>query len=795
MLTNQLKAALRNMLRYKGYTLINIAGLSVGVAVCLLIFLWVKDELSYDRFHANADRTYRALWEARFGDNEWKIALVPVPLRTALKSEFPEVDEVTRFYSGGYTLKKGEEVVREQHFLFVDEHFFDVFSADWIAGDPKTALAAPDGIVLTENTAQRYFGDETPMGKTILRNDGKPFQVTGVVRDYPAQSHLHFDFLASLRLISVIEQRKEQWGSAACYTYFTIRPDANAGALQEKLSAYVDKNVAGEEFHQGNNYTSFPFQALTDIHLKSNVDEELAPNGNLAYVYIFGIVALIILVLACINFVNLTTARSMTRSREVGIRKVLGSQRRQLIGQFFGEAFVYVLLATVLAVALTAAVLPAFNQFSGKALSLGFLNSPFVLLLLTGLLAVTTLLSGAFPAYLLSGFSPLSVIKGRPGGRENGNWLRQTLVVAQFCISTGLIIGTLIVHNQLSYLQSFNLGFDKEQVLVLNQATALGNNYGPFMEQLEKLPVIERVSTAQFMPGDGFDSTIFLPEQPANYKETSLNYSFIDPGFSETLKLELTEGRNFTSGMSTDSSACLINETAARKLGWEEPLGKQISYGGQSPYTVIGVVKDFNFRSLHEEIEPIVLMMSPWKLSNMAVRVRAGETATAVAAIQSLWKEMAPNGAFEYQFLDQQYDAQYRAEQRMGQVFTVFSGLAVFIACLGLFGLAAFMAEQRRKEVGIRKVLGASVAGIVSLLSRDFLRLVLLGLLLAAPAAWYLMNNWLKDFAYHTPMDLGSIWWIFAVTGLAAVLIAGATVSFQSIRAAVANPVDSLREE
>ncbi|HMQ63611.1 MAG TPA: FtsX-like permease family protein, partial [Flavilitoribacter sp.] len=554
-------------------------------------------------------------------------------------------------------------------------------------------------------------------------------------------------------------------------------------------------NVAGEDFHQGNNYTSFPFQALTDIHLKSNVDEELAPNGNLAYVYIFGIVALIILVLACINFVNLTTARSMTRSREVGIRKVLGSQRRQLIGQFFGEAFVYVLLATVLAVALTAAVLPAFNQFSGKALSLGFLNSPFVLLLLTGLLAVTTLLSGAFPAYLLSGFSPLSVIKGRPGGRENGNWLRQTLVVAQFCISTGLIIGTLIVHNQLSYLQSFNLGFDKEQVLVLNQATALGNNYGPFMEQLEKLPVIERVSTAQFMPGDGFDSTIFLPEQPANYKETSLNYSFIDPGFSETLKLELTEGRNFTSGMSTDSSACLINETAARKLGWEEPLGKQISYGGQSPYTVIGVVKDFNFRSLHEEIEPIVLMMSPWKLSNMAVRVRAGETATAVAAIQSLWKEMAPNGAFEYQFLDQQYDAQYRAEQRMGQVFTVFSGLAVFIACLGLFGLAAFMAEQRRKEVGIRKVLGASVAGIVSLLSRDFLRLVLLGLLLAAPAAWYLMNNWLKDFAYHTPMDLGSIWWIFAVTGLAAVLIAGATVSFQSIRAAVANPVDSLREE
>ncbi|MCB0608894.1 MAG: ABC transporter permease [Lewinella sp.] len=795
MLTNQLKAALRNMLRYKGYTLINVAGLSVGIAVCLLIFLWVKDELIYDRFHANADRTYRAVWEARFGDNEWKITLVPVPLATALKREFPEVDEVTRFYAGGYTLKNGEEIVREQHFLFVDEHFFDVFSADWLAGDPKTALSAPDAVVLTETTAKRYFQGEDPMGKTILRNDGKPFQVTGIIRDYPRQSHLQFDFLASLRLIPMIEQRKDQWGSAACYTYFTIRPDADADALQEKLSAYVDKNVAGEEFHRGNNYTSFPFQALTDIHLRSNADGELSPNGNLSYVYIFGVVALIILILACINFVNLTTARSMTRSREVGIRKVLGSQRRQLIGQFFGEAFVYVLLAAVLAVALTALVLPAFNQFSGKALNLGFLSSPFVLVLLTGLLVVTTLLSGAFPAYLLSGFSPLSVIKGRPGSREGGNWLRQSLVVAQFCISTGLIIGTLIVHNQLSYLQSFNLGFDKEQVLVLNRATALGNNYGPFMEQLKKLPVVERVSTAQYMPGEGFDSTIFLPEQPANYKETSLNYSFIDPGFAETLKLELAEGRNFTSGMSTDSSACLLNETAARKLGWEEPVGKQISYGGQAPYTVVGVVKDFNFRSLHEEIEPIVLMMSPWKLSNMAIRVQAGETASAVAAIQALWKEMAPDAAFEYQFLDQQYDAQYRAEQRMGQVFTVFSALAVFIACLGLFGLAAFMAEQRRKEVGIRKVLGASVAGIVSLLSRDFLKLVLFGLLLAAPAAWYLMNNWLKDFAYHTPMDLGSIWWIFAVTAFAAVLIAGATVSFQSIRAAVANPVDSLREE
>lgn len=795
MFTNQLKAALRNMLKHRGYTFINIAGLSVGIAVCLLIFLWVRDELTYDRFHTHADRIHRALWEARFGDNEWKIALVPVPLAGALKSEFPEVEETTRFVAAGFTLKKGEEFVREQNFLFVDEHFFKVFSGEWISGDPKTALQSPDAIVMTQKSARRYFGEEDPVGKTLLRNDNQPFRVTGVVRDYPRQSHMQFEFLASIQNIPNVEQRKDHWGSATCYTYFLLRPGANADELQAKLQAYVDKNVSDEAFSEGNNYSSFPFQALTDIHLKSNVDAELTPNGNSVYVYIFSVVALIILALACINFVNLTTARSLTRAREVGIRKVLGSQRRQLIRQFFGEAALYVVLAAGLSLALTRLVLPFFNQFSGKELTLDFFSSPFLPALTGGLILVTTLLSGAFPAYVLSGFSPLSVIKGQMGGRQGGNWLRKTLVVAQFCISTGLIIGTLIVQSQLRYLQNVNLGFNKEQVLVLKRATSLGNNYGPFLEQMKKLPAVERISTAQFLPGDGFDSTVFEPEQPANFKATSLNYSFVDPGFVETVQLELADGRNFASGMTTDSSACLINETAARRLGWDNPIGRQLNFGGQSPFTVVGVVKDFNFRSLHQEIEPIVLMMSPWKLQNIAVRVHAGDMAANVAAIQTLWKELAPGAAFEYTFLDQHYDEQYKAEQRMGQVFSVFSVLAILIACLGLFGLAAFMAEQRRKEIGIRKVLGATVSGVVTLLSKDFLKLVLIALILVSPLAWYLMNNWLTRFAYHIPMDFASIWWVFAVAGLAAILIAGLTVSFQSIRAAVSNPVDSLRSE
>ncbi|MCO6488736.1 MAG: ABC transporter permease [Phaeodactylibacter sp.] len=788
---NYLKTALRDISRNKLYSTINILGLAIGLAVCFLIFVWVRDELRYDRFHANADRIYRVLWEARYGENEWKIPLGPVPVAGALEREFPEVEKTAQLYKGGFTVKQGREFVREPNVLFVDKGFFDVFSLEFVDGSPEGALEQPDAILVTEEAAARYFGERSPVGHHLEGNDGALYQVSGVVKAFPRQSHLQFDFLAPLKSLPHIEQRAGQWGSAAVYNYFLLRRDANPEAIQKKWQAYIEENVAGETFRQGNNFTRFPFQALTDIHLRSHLEYELSPNGNISYVYIFSVVAVFILLLACINFINLATARSLERSREVGVRKVLGSGRGQLFWQFFGEAFLYVALAVGLSLVLVWAALPWFNQLTGKELMLNFLQSPFLWLLLAGLMVLAALLSGALPALLMASFQPVKALKGQLVESVGRGWLRKGLVVSQFCISTVLIVGALAVSNQLSFLQSRRLGFDKEQVIVLNRAQALGKQYGAFFGQLQGLPGVESASAAQFLPGKEFDSTVFEPEQPSNYKETSLSYAFIDPHFVETLQLELAAGRNFTAEMATDSTAALINEAAARKLGWDEPLGKKISMGRQRPFQVVGVVKDFHFRSLHHEIEPIVLMMTPWNLPYIAVRLQPGDVEAHLQSIRAAWREFAPDTPFDYSFLSEDYAQLYDSERRMGQVFAVFSALAVFIACLGLFGLAAFMAVRRTREIGIRKVLGASVLGIVGLLSRDFLRLVLVALLVAVPIAWYGMNKWLQGFAYRAELE----WWVFALAGGIAVAMAFLTVAYQSFKAAMGNPVEALKVE
>ncbi len=437
MFPNYLKVAARNMLKHKGYTFINVAGLTMGMTICFLIFLWVRDEISYDRFHAKADRIYRALWEARFGDNEWKIPQVGVPLAEALEKEFPEVERAVRLFQGGFTLRHGEEYVREQNAVFADESFFEVFTVSFISGNPETALRDPESVVLTAEAAQRYFPQQNPLGQTLTRNDGRLMRVTGVVKNFPPQSHFHFDFLAPIQALPRFEQRKTQWGSASVYTYVTLRAGESAAALQTKLQAYVDKNVSGEEFRRAGNYNRYTFQPLLDIHLRSNLQYELAANGSLAYVYLFSVIAGFILILACINFVNLATARSMQRAREVGIRKVLGSQRSQLIRQFLAESLVYVALAMVLAVTLAELALPAFNQFSGKQLAIDFWSSPFAAATLASLALAVTALAGMYPAFFLSSFWPVEVLKGRVvryAGRET---LRKGLVIVQFCINFG----------------------------------------------------------------------------------------------------------------------------------------------------------------------------------------------------------------------------------------------------------------------------------------------------------------------------------------------------------------------
>lgn len=770
------------MVKYKGYALINIAGLTMGLAICFILFLWVKDELSYDRFHAHADRIYRAQWEARYGDNEWKTPMVPVPLAETLKREFPEVEEVTQIYPGNMSLKLGEDFVRESKFLFVDEGFFDVFTITTLAGEAKSVATDVNAVLLTEASAERYFGTtENVIGKEVMRNDGKTFQVKGIVKAFPVQSHLKFDFLASLKHITRLEQRKTEWGSASCFTYFLLKDLGNVAELDKKFQAYVEKNVVDDDFKVGNNFTRFPFEIISDIHLKP----------NLSYIWMFGLIAFIILLLASVNFINLATARSITRAKEIGLRKVMGSQRGQLIRQFFGEAFIYVFLSLVLAIILAWEILPYFNDIADKSLAIQFLQTPFVWLLALGLVFFTTVMTGVFPALVLSSFVPLQVLKGSISKSKKGNRFRQGLVILQFSISVALIIGTMIINNQLQFLQNFQLGFDKEQVLVLRKATGLGNNFYPFMERLRTLPGVEQVSAAQYLPGDEYDSTIFVPEQPANINATSLTYAHVDEYFVDVLKLKVLEGRNFDLSITTDSTAYLINETAAKRMGWEDPIDKKISYGGSVEGRVIGVVEDFNFSSLHDEVDPIILRMNAWKPSNLAIRLRSGNLQDQIAGIQAIWKEMATNVPFEFNFLDEEIQEMYVREERMSSIFSVFAALAIFIACIGLLGLSAFLITQRTKEIGIRKVLGASVSSIVQLLSAEFLRLVVLALFLAFPIAWYFMQNWLKNFAYQVDIS----WTVFMLAGIVAMGIAVFTVSFLSIRAALANPVESLRNE
>ncbi|MBX2875152.1 MAG: ABC transporter permease [Saprospiraceae bacterium] len=782
MFQHYLKVALRNMFKYKGYTLINLAGLTMGLAICFVLFLWINDERSYDRFHENADRIYRSSWEARFGDNEWKTPMVPVPLAETLEREFPEVQAATQLYPGNMSLQVGADYVREKGFLFVDEDFYDVFTIEVVEGEAKIQLPDLASIVVTTATAERYFGtSEGVVGKEIRRNDGNTFVVQGVVKPFPEQSHLNFDFLASLKHLKNLERRKTQWGSASCYTYFLVNEKADVLDLDKKLSAYIDENVVDDDFKVGNNYTSFPFEAITDIHLKP----------NLSYLWIFGIIAFFILILACVNFINLATARAITRAREIGLRKVMGSKRGQLVTQFFGEAFVFVIIAVVLAVLVADLFLPQFNLLADKSLSLDVLNTPFVWMLLASLVVFTTFVTGVFPATILSSFVPVKVLKGEISKSRSGSRFRKGLVLMQFSVSAALIIGTLIVRNQLQFLQDHDLGFDQEQVLTLRKARGLGNNFYPFLSQVRNLPGVQQASAAQYLPGDGYDSTIFTPEQPANFKETSLTYSHVDEHFVDLLNLDIIAGRNFDLEIKTDSMAYLINETAAKRLGWEDPVGRKLSYGGSQEGQIIGLVKDFNFSSLHEEVSPIILRMNNWKPSNIALRLEAGSMQEKLATIQGLWKEMAPNVPFEFDFMDDQIDAMYEREQRMSSIFSLFAGLAIFIACMGLLGLSSFMITQRTKEIGIRKVLGASVSSIVQLLSKDFLQLVVYSLLIAIPLAWYFMSNWLTDFAYRVTIH----WSVFVLAGLAALGVAVLTISVQSVRAAVANPVDAIRSE
>lgn len=808
MIKNCLKTAFRNLLKNKGFTAINVLGLALGLATCLLIVFYVFDELSYDRFNINADRIYRVNNDIKFGGNENSYAVSPAPMAAAFLNDLPEVEQTVRFRDrGGMQVKKGSERIMEPRMIFADPAIFSVFTFPMIAGDPAAALKNPRSVVINETTAKKYFNTTNAVGKMLTFNDSLLYKVTGVIKDIPKQSHFHFDFFLSME--SLPESKENSWVSNNFVTYIMLKRGASPHDLEAKFPALIRRYVGPQlqaimhlsmdALEKGGNYFKFSLIPLKDIHLHSNRVAELGANGNIQYVYIFSAIAIFILLIACVNFMNLSTARSSNRAREVGVRKVLGSPRNYLIAQFLTESILVTLLGAVIAVLLAGAMLPLFNQMSGKELAvtpqiLAWLIPAIVLIII-----IVGCLAGSYPALFLSGFQPIQVLKGKLSAGFKGGWLRSFLVVFQFSISIFLIIGTLVIYNQLKYIQNKDLGFKRDQVLVVRNVYNIGKQTKVFQQEVSKLPNVVNSTLTGFLPtaGQGNSTTFFRDHSLDSKTALSTQVWPVDNNYIPTLGMTLIAGRNFSKSMSTDSSAVIINETAAKKLGFADPLNKILYYPTDSygkvikPVHVIGVVKDFNFNSLRYNVTPVVLLyQDDW--GSLAVKIKTADIPTLIDQVKSKFKELAPNQQFDYSFMDADFDATYRSEQRIGTIFISFTSLAIIIACLGLFGLAAYAAEQRTKEIGIRKVLGADVSTIVAMLSKDFLRLVFISIVVASPLAWWFMQTWfLQGFAYRQNIA----WWIFAAAGLASIIVAFFTISYQSIKAAVANPVNSLRSE
>ncbi|MDB5242172.1 MAG: hypothetical protein JWP57_2797 [Spirosoma sp.] len=803
MLTSYLKITFRNLWKAKGYTAINIIGLAIGMACCLVIFLFVWDELHYDRFHTKADRIYRIVNQLSLDGRQLKMARTPPAYGPALKRTFPAVEQSVRIFEFGSKelVRYADKKFTEPDILLADSSFFDIFSFPLVQGDPIRALQGPNSLVLTQTTAHKYFGSQNPMGKLLTVSENLKFRVTGVMKDIPTQSHLKATMVGSFgALRGIVEpKRLESWGWQQFYTYIVLAKNQSPGPLQSSLPAFLKRNAPTEA--HGNDYR---LQPMTDIHLRSSdIEYDIAQKGNWQYVYSFAIVAFFTLLIACFNFMNLSTARSARRAKEVGVRKAIGAGPAQLIGQFLGESVLQTGLALLLALLLTLLVLPLINNWAGKSLSLGLVfNLPFMVGLL-GMGLLVGLLAGSYPAFVLSAFRPVKVLKGDTSGTGQDAFLRKNLVVVQFVVSTILIIGAGIVFYQMRYIQRKNLGFTKEQLVslpLLNKGMV--QDIMAIKAELLQNPAIVGATACYGVPGGRFaGETIQIPGRKRGF---STNMFIVDHDYIPTMGMTMVAGRNFSTEFGTDiQEGFVVNETAVRELGWGKPanaIGKAIHWEQWIPATpadsikkgrVIGVVKDFNYKTIHQKIEPLVMQIVPMAYGNLVVRIRPDQASVALDVLQAKWQALAGEWPFDYQFLDVQFANQYRTEQVFSSVFSLFTGLSLFITCLGLLGLASFTAEQRTKEIGVRKVLGASVLSIVGLLSKDFLTLVLIAIVIASPLSWWAMHKWLQGFAYKIDIE----WWMFALAGLLAMGIALLTVSFQSVKAALMNPVKSLRSE
>jgi len=803
MIRNYLKITFRNLANHKFYTALNIIGLSIGIASCLLILLYVYNELSYDKFHTKAERIYRVGLNGKIADQEVFTTSTCPPMAFTLVQEFPEVENATRMYTywGQQIIRYGETAIVEEKVYFADSTFFDVFSYKLLEGDPATALTEPNTLVLPEDIAHKYFGDEPALGKTLLVGTEKtPHKVTGILEKLPSNTHLHFNMLRSM--ITYENSRSEYWLNNNMFTYLLLHEGASPETLEAKFPTLVEKYVGPEvqQFlgvsletfaEQGNKYGFF-LQPLLDIHLYSHLNDELEPNGDITYVYIFAAIAFFIILLACINFMNLATARSANRAKEVGIRKTLGSLRSSLMRQFLTESVVLSLISTALALMAALLLLSPFNNVAGKEISNELFTKPWFLLSLLALMLIVGVLAGSYPAFYLSSFQPVEVLKGKLKAGMKSSGIRNVLVVFQFFISITLIICTLLVYEQLEYTRTKNLGFDKENVVVIQGAWHLSESeQNTFKQELISHAQVVNASISNNVPPGVNNTTVY--RKKGTEEDILISTYHVDHDNLPTMQMELVQGRNFSLDFPTDTAAVILNEAAVREFGFDNPLNETILYfgdGRQQEFKVVGVIKDFNYETLRNKIRPLALFLTK-QGGNISVRIAPGNIASTLSVLEDTWEKYAPGEPFQYRFLDESYDALFRAEQRLGKVFSIFTGLAIVVACLGLLGLAAFMAEQRTKEIGIRKVMGASVTSVMLLLSKDFTKLVIIAFVLAIPAAYFVMDKWLEGFAFRIAIGPG----IFILAGLTALLIAWLTVSWQSIKAASANPVHSLRSE
>ncbi len=803
MYKSYLKTILRNLLKNKVFSFVNIAGLAIGVACFILIALFVTDELGYDSHNTNADRIFRVNSHYKIGGNRFNLANSPVPLAEVLQSEYPEIQRAARILQGeNIYVKKDDEFIKEDNFYYADSTMFDIFTISFVSGNPSTALLQPNSVVITTEAAEKYFSSSNPLGKRISLSNGQEFQVTGVVKPVPVNSSFEFNFLASYSTLP--ESKETNWFGHFVHTFVLTDKNVTAKQLNEKIYAVIEKHtgpiieaafgLSYKEFLDRGNDFSFVFVPLREIHLYSNVFNEFKETGSIDTLYLFSAVAVFILIIACINFVNLSTAKSTKRANEIGVRKVLGSSRTQLIQQFLTESVLLCFIAVILAAVIVEYTLPWFNELTGKQLSL----DPGSILTLPALLVFTLLLgiaAGLYPALLLSSFKPVSILKSnRVTGNRSGT-LRKGLVVFQFATSIILFVGTFVIYSQMQYIKNKNLGFNKDQVLVIKNVEDLGKQQFAFTNTIKGNSNIIDASLSAGLPDHRLTAEVFRKEGTDDENETIV-YLPVDYNFLNTYQFKIKEGRFFDRNISTDSSAIILNEAAVRKLKYNDPLNKRLLYNLGENQTaslkIIGVVKDFHIQPLKDEIRPAAfVLLNEAAADFLSVKISTHNISETIRYLSEEWKKFGQLKPLEYSFFDEYFAQEYKSEIQSEKVFTIFAILAIVIACLGLFGLAAFTAEQRTKEIGIRKVLGASITDIVTMLSKEFLILVAIANLAAWPAAYFIMKNWLSDYAYKTKLGVD----IFLLAGIAVLAIALLTVSYQAIKSAVANPVKSLKYE